>query len=538
MAIPSSNRNFIQKNIKVDNASHSDTAASATTAISASIANTAVTASYALTFAGTITNAISASYAATASLLLGSVVSASYALTASYAMNGGGSTTGSFTGSFTGSLFGTSSWAQSASQALTASYIVTAQTASYIDAGNITTGTLNNNRLPSQINVTGVTASFTGSLQGTLIGTSSWATNTITASYALSSSIALTASFYGGSVTSASYALNSTSASLAQTASFYGGNVTSASYAISSSYSERTDKINVIINSSSTTFYPVFVDDAGNKIPYLDGDFTYVPSTNQLAVGGITSSLFGTSSWATNATTASYVLNSISSSFASTSSFVNTLTQNVIITGSLTVTGSSEAWTGPPHNYKISGQWYSQAENATAYGTAAHATGSGTTNSIYMVPWIITRTQTFTSGAIENTFSNSLLNARFGLYRANPTSSLPQTLVYDSGDINLSGATVKTVSFASPITLTPGLYYTAFTVSGSSPTSTMRSLGVSAFATVIGLTTPGGASNGSYINATRPWAVANANMAFPSDPSTLTFNYTTGAIYATWFRLQ
>jgi len=51
----------------------------------------------------------------------GTVTSASYALTASYAMNGGGggTTTGSFTGSFTGSLLGTASYA---TQALSASY--------------------------------------------------------------------------------------------------------------------------------------------------------------------------------------------------------------------------------------------------------------------------------------------------------------------------------------------------------------------------------------------------------------------------------
>jgi hypothetical protein len=48
--------------------------------------------------------------------------------------------------SFTGSLFGTSSWAQSSSQAQTASYVVTAQTASYVNPLNqnvIITGSLN-----------------------------------------------------------------------------------------------------------------------------------------------------------------------------------------------------------------------------------------------------------------------------------------------------------------------------------------------------------------------------------------------------------
>jgi hypothetical protein len=53
-----------------------------------------------------------------------------------------------------------------------------------------------------------------------------------------------------------------------------------------------------------------------------------------------TSRLFGTASWAANAQTASYVLNAVSSSFASTASYINPLNQNVVITGSLKVSGS------------------------------------------------------------------------------------------------------------------------------------------------------------------------------------------------------
>jgi len=62
-----------------------------------------------------------------------------------------------------------------------------------------------------------------------------------------------------------------------------------------------------------------------------------------------TSRFFGTASWASNAqtasyvlntVTASYVLNAVSSSFASTASYVNPLRQDVIITGSLKVSGS------------------------------------------------------------------------------------------------------------------------------------------------------------------------------------------------------
>jgi len=63
------------------------------------------------------------------------------------------SNTGSFSGSFTGSFNGTASWAQSASQALTASFVRNAQTASFLPTGTY------------QI-------------------TSSWAINTLTASFA------------------------------------------------------------------------------------------------------------------------------------------------------------------------------------------------------------------------------------------------------------------------------------------------------------------------------------------------------------------
>lgn len=65
-----------------------------------------------------------------------------------------------------------------------------------------------------------------------------------------------------------------------------------------------------------------------------------------LVNGGVTSSLFGTSSWALNAVSASYATTSsftFSSSFAQTASYVNPLVQNVSITGSLVVSGANGA---------------------------------------------------------------------------------------------------------------------------------------------------------------------------------------------------
>jgi len=62
--------------------------------------------------------------------------------------------------------------------------------------------------------------------------------------------------------------------------------------------------------------------------------------TGSLSVidGGVTGSLFGTSSWANNAITASYANNAISSSYSATASYLNTLNQNATISGSLTIT--------------------------------------------------------------------------------------------------------------------------------------------------------------------------------------------------------
>jgi hypothetical protein len=92
---------------------------------------------------------------------------------------------------------------------------------------------------------------------------------------------------------------------------------------------------------------------------------------NALTVtNGITGSLHGTASWARNATTASYVLNAVSSSFASTASYINPLNQLVIITGSLIQGLEGNIATGE----------YSHAEGSItqATGDYSHAEGDYT----------------------------------------------------------------------------------------------------------------------------------------------------------------
>lgn len=223
-----------------------------------------------------VNNAVNASQANTAGL----ATSASYAITASYALNVSGGIGGG----------GTPGGSNTQIQYNSASVFAGVPVLTY--NGTTLTGT----------------GSFSGSFIGILTGTSSWATN------------ALTASYFSGNAISASYA------TFAVTASFLSGSVTSASYALSASYAEKADKINVLdASTSASLFYPVIVDDVGNMVPYLDADFSYTPSTNQLTVGGITSSLFGTASWAGSVLTASYV---------------NPLKQDVSVTGSVNITGS------------------------------------------------------------------------------------------------------------------------------------------------------------------------------------------------------
>ena len=148
-----------------------------------------------LTYNGTllqVTSAVSAS-SYTSSInnavgFFGTASYAEYATTASYAMNGGTGAsfpyTGSaiisgsliVTGSITGSLFGTSSWAQNT---ISSSYAITASHA--LGASGYIT-------FPNGLTVTGSTLS-TGGFTGSLVGTASVATELVKQTISLSSSI-------------------------------------------------------------------------------------------------------------------------------------------------------------------------------------------------------------------------------------------------------------------------------------------------------------------------------------------------------------
>jgi hypothetical protein len=262
-------------------------------------------------------------------------------------------------GSITGSLLGTSSFTISSSFATTASYALNAGTT--IDTGSFVT-TSSFNAFTSSYN----TGSFTGSFTGSLFGTASFAS---TASFA-PNYLPLTGGTINGDVT-----VNGT-ASIA----FLNVTIESAS---------------VIYSSGSNQF-----GDATSDIQTLIG--TVLVSGSQQITGslnvtqGITGSLFGTASWADNATTSSFVTGSnvfgpfgsnsitsasfaVSSSRAVTSSFAISASWAPLNAGGSNTqiqfnSGSRLLGTGS-FTFDYLNQSLQQGLNVTASGLYSHAEG-------------------------------------------------------------------------------------------------------------------------------------------------------------------
>jgi hypothetical protein len=225
------------------------------------------------------------------------------------------------------------------------------------------------------------TGSFTGSFTGLLYGTASWSDNSVTASYVEN---AQTASYVKNAQTASYYTETdpvfvSKSGSFATTGSntFYGNQIISSSTDSALDLHAKDDglwafRIYNDTYSSSSIGLASWVDNTGisflgtetNKPLYIynDGQVngyqpTLILSSSGVTIlssltvnGGITGSLFGTSSWSTNsltasyvqtAQTASYVLNAVSSSFSNTASYLNTLNQNLTFNGNLTLNGTA-----------------------------------------------------------------------------------------------------------------------------------------------------------------------------------------------------
>jgi hypothetical protein len=169
--------------------------------------------------------------------------------------------TGSFTGSFKGDGAGltgvtaTSIFPTSAVTNITSTdkFFISQSTNQYITYGDLLTDLAGTNlavegtdslTLASQISVTGVSASFTGSLIGALTGTASYATQALTASYA--SNVPTTAS-YALQALSASFATTASYVTLAQTASY-------VTIAQTASYVTTAQTASYVLNAVSSSY--------------------------------------------------------------------------------------------------------------------------------------------------------------------------------------------------------------------------------------------------------------------------------------------
>ena len=179
--------------------------------------------------------------------------------------------------------------------------------------------------------------------------------------------------------------------------------------------------------------------------------------------------------------------------------------------------------------YRKSQRWYVPSDNTNTLTATNHSTPS-----VFLVPLPVHKTMVIDQIAVEVTSAGAAgSNLRFGIYNGDATTVVPTTLVVDSGDISAATIGVKTFTPGTAITLSPGLYFTAFSTS-SSTAHGIRSLTTTNFAQVIGLTSAGGTSLGTYINGTRA-----AYGALPANASSLTaLNPTIGNIYALFYRIQ
>ena len=229
--------------------------------------------------------------------------------------------TGSYTGSFTGDGSGL--------------YNIPASGIVGLNLNQITSGSVSASISPDkglEVNTNVTATSFTGSLSGT----SSWASNAVTSSYAETASLAPAYLPLAGGTITGDLAVNGTASITYLSVTYESASVI---------YSSGSNQFGDAIDDTQTLFGSVIIP---------TGSLTVTGSV--ISTTGFSGSLFGTSSWASNAISSSYALsasyavsashalnadNAISASYALTASYVNPLNQAVIITGSLNLTGSA-----------------------------------------------------------------------------------------------------------------------------------------------------------------------------------------------------
>lgn len=157
-----------------------------------------------------------------------------------------------------------------------------------------------------------------------------------------------------------------------------------------------------------------------------------------------TGSLFGTASWAQNASTSSYVLNAISSSFAQTASSVNPLSQNVSLTGTLNVTGSvnisgstGNVFTANIDTIAFTGSFLqSGSVNVNGSVTATNFTGS------------LFGTASYAVNAVSSSFATQAVTASYALTASSATLFNLSSSLYSAQGSSIGAGTTAIVSIS------------------------------------------------------------------------------------------
>jgi len=228
---------------------------------------------------------------------------------------------------------------------------------------NLVTESNDSLTLAAQISVTGVTASFLGNLTGTAsfatyatnagtAATSSFVLNAVSASYATFAATATSASFAtnAATATSASFATQAANASNATTA------VTSISASITDT---TTGGIHFLVFTTGST---------GNQSLRVDSNGPTVNVTqNSISASSFTGSLLGT------ATTASYVLNAVSASFATTAASATTASYVLNAVSASFATTAASATSASYATFAATATSASYATNASTATSASFA---------------------------------------------------------------------------------------------------------------------------------------------------------------------
>ena len=467
------------------NALNANTASYVLQAVSASYASYAVTASQ----AGVATNALNAN---TASYVL-QAVSSSFAtstLTASYLIDTG------FSGSLTRLKDGTPYLLAGPNITITTSSngsIQISGSQTDIDpiywtsniAGNIfTTGSVD---ITGSLVASGSIKSITG-FTGSLLGTASYATQAATASYvlqAVSASYAYTASLAGIATSS----LNANTASYLIDTGFSGSLTRlkdGTPYLLAGPNITITTSSNgsIQISGSQTDIDPIYWTSnvVGNIFTTGSVDITgsLVASGSIRSLTGFTGSLLGTASYATQANTASYVLQAVSASFATSAltasyvlqavsssyaSYAVTASQAGVATNALNANTASyvlQAVSASYASYALTASQAGVATNALNANTASYLVDTGFSGSLtklkdgtnYLIAGPNVTITTNSNGSIAISSSQADLDPTY--WTSNVTS-----YIFTTGSVDITGSLVVSGSIRALTGFTGSLLGTA-----------------------------------------------------------------------------